>query len=166
MTVVAAIAAQLPAVERFSFVRRPVPVPGDLRIVWRLALILLMLRSSRSNKASLAKLHVLNSALRSSAARQRLNNIIASVEAPSNWRLRVEPALGRAIDFLAGEKLAEWTEVSERSGLALTAAGVTAADGILGNKDVLVVEKDFLGATARKVTEALVSSLVGATKGI
>jgi hypothetical protein len=157
--------AQLPSAERFSFVRRPVPVPGDLRIAWRLALLLLMLRSSRSNKASLAKLHVLNSALRSSVARQRLNNIIASLEAPLNWRLRVEPALGRAIDFLVGEKLAEWTEVSDRSGLVLTAAGVTAADGILANKEVLLVEKDFLETTGRKITEALITSLVGAKKG-
>lgn len=158
--------AQLPFVERFSFVRRPVPVPGDLRIAWRLALLLLMLRSSRSNKASLAKLHVLNSAVRSSVARQKLNDIILSLEAPMNWQLRVEPALGRAIDFLVGEKLAEWTEVAGRSGLVLTMPGVDAADGILGNKDVLTIEKDFLEATARKVTETFVTKLAGAKKEI
>jgi len=33
----------VPSAERFSFVRRPVPVPGDLRIVWRLSLLLMML---------------------------------------------------------------------------------------------------------------------------
>ena len=50
---------------RFSFRRRPTPVPADLRIAWRVSLILLMLLASRSNRASLAKLHILNDAIRS-----------------------------------------------------------------------------------------------------
>ena len=65
-------------VGRFSFRARPLPVPGDLRINWRLAVILLMLENSRAKRASLAKLHVLNEAVRSRTARATLESILDS----------------------------------------------------------------------------------------
>ena len=155
----------LPSAERFSFVRRPTPVPGDLRIVWRLSVVLLMVGTSRGNKASLAKLNVLNEALRSPAAMGRLESIIAGKEVPSSWRVRVEPALGRAIDFVVGEKLADWTELSQRAGLALTQAGIKAFESIQ-KSDALAGEKEFLAGPAKRVTEALVSTLVSVRKGL
>jgi hypothetical protein len=154
------MSAQLPQADQFSFVRRPVPVPGDLRIAWRLSLILLMLGASRGNRASLAKLYVLNDALKSASARVRLRNIIQFIEPPSSWRVRVEPALGRAIDFVVGEKLATWAEVSQRAGLQLTPAGLKAVDHLRKAEDALRDEKGFLEDLARPVTEGFVSALL------
>ena len=158
--------AELPSATEFSFVRRPVPVPGDLRIAWRLPVILLMLAMSRGKRASLAKLHILNGALRSSVGRVRLSNIVTSATPASSWQIRVEPALGRAIDFLIGAKLAQWTEVSKRIGLELTVSGTKAAEQLLKLDDALNDEREFLKSVAGGVTEGLVSAVIGSRKVI
>jgi hypothetical protein len=57
--------SELPEADRFSFRVRPVAVPGELRISWRLAVITLMLHHCRQQRASLIKLHILNDVIRS-----------------------------------------------------------------------------------------------------
>jgi len=130
----------------FSFASRPLPVPGDLRISWRLSLILLMLEASRARRASLAKLHVLNYASRS---------------VPTLfWQMPVEPAFGRALDFTVGEGFAIWQRASSRSGLELTASGSKAAEAVASRDDLLIEEKAFLAGNAKKITETFVSRLL------
>jgi hypothetical protein len=154
----------VPSAERFSFVRRPVPVPGDLRIVWRLSLLLMMLGTSRSKKASLVKLHVLNDAVRSRAAVANEKNMRHTGTLAPHWRVRVEPALGRAIDFLVGEKLAAWIELSNRTGLQLTASGIKAAEVLLNNDTAMREERTFLEVVAKDVTESVVTALLSSRK--
>lgn len=145
---------------RFSFQRRPTPVPGDLRIVWRVSLILLMLVASRSNRASLAKLHILNDAIRSNqVARLRVATEDDTKILP--WNLRVEPAFARAIDFVVGERLAEWTKTGGRASLQLTATGLVAAAAIDKVEDSLEQERAIINEHAKKLTETRVSSLLG-----
>jgi hypothetical protein len=146
--------------QRFSFVKRPLPVPGDLRITWRTSLILLMLHNSRAKRASLAKLHVVNCAVRSSRALNELKQMLAGGPIISNWQLRVEPAFGRAIDFAVGHKLVAWVFAAQRASLQLTAAGVSAADDLSKHDDVLREEKAVLSEIARSTTEKFVSDLL------
>ena len=150
----------LPAERRFSFASRPVPVPGDLRINWRLAIVLLMLGESRAKRASLAKLHVLNDAVRSSRSRHTLEQVLSGTAAPLTWRMRVEPAFGRAIDFVVGEKFAGWIQIAGRSGLQLTATGLASYEVIKASDDVVADEKSFLQAVGMRVTEEFVSRLL------
>jgi hypothetical protein len=145
---------------RFSFQRRPTPVPGDLRIAWRVPLILLMLAASRSNRASLAKLHVLNDAIRSNQV-GRLRDATDADAKILPWNLRVEPAFARAIDFVVGERLAEWTKSGGRASLQLTTTGLAAAEGIDKIPDALEQERAIIGEYAKKLTEARVSILLG-----
>ena len=156
----------IPAETRFSFRRRPVPVPGDLRISWRLPLLLMMLGTSRGKKASLAKLNVLNDALRSETAGSRLKQIIFASDQGPTWGVRVEPAFSRAIDFLVGEKLAQWVELSDKSGLQLTATGIKAAEAVLQNNTALVAERAFIMEISKGVTEGLVAEILGARRQI
>lgn len=152
---------ELPESGRFFFIRRPVPVPGDLRIAWRLSLLLLMLVTARGCKASLAKLHVLNDAIRAPAARERLSSILIEGNNKFNWSIRVEPALGRAIDFLIGEGLAEWTR---SGGIHLTLSGEEAANSLLADDNALVEEKIFLNKVRHAVTEKFISALLDVKK--
>ena len=154
----------VPSAERFSFVRRPVPVPGDLRIVWRLSLLLMMLGTSRGKKASLVKLHVLNHAARLHAAVAREKSTSNDTVPTPHWRVRVEPALGRAIDFLVGEKLAGWVQVGNRAGLQLTVAGARAAEALLINDTAMRDERAFLGVVAKNITESFVAALLSSRK--
>ena len=144
----------------FSFASRPLPVPGDLRISWRLSLILLMLEASRARRASLAKLHVLNYASRSVRARQRLLGILEGSVPTLFWQMPVEPAFGRALDFTVGEGFAIWQRASSRSGLELTASGSKAAEAVASRHELLIEEKAFLAGNAKKITETFVSRLL------
>ncbi|TIS53200.1 MAG: hypothetical protein E5W91_32060 [Mesorhizobium sp.] len=145
---------------RFSFQRRPTPVPGDLRIAWRLALILAMLGCSRSNRASLAKLHILNDAVRSNQ-HQRLKTALEGDQRDLAWGFRVEPAFARAIDFVVGEKLATWTKATGRAALQLTKDGVVAAASVMDLEDALVAERAIISDLAKSITEGTITDLLG-----
>jgi hypothetical protein len=145
---------------RFSFQRRPVPVPGDLRIAWRVALILIMLGSSRSNRASLAKLHILNDAVRFKQ-QGHLKAALADMHGDLPWDFRVEPAFARAIDFVVGEKLAAWTKATGRAALQLTKGGVEAMDAVMGLEGALVTEREIISGLAKAITETRVGNLLG-----
>lgn len=144
---------------RFSFQRRPTPVPGDLRIAWRVALILVMLGCSRSNRASLAKLHILNDAVRSDQHDQ-LKAALGGTHRDLPWSFRVEPAFARAIDFVVGEKLATWTKVTGRAALQLTTVGMKAAEAVMGIEDALVTERAIVSGLAKAITETTVATLL------
>ncbi|WP_342242122.1 hypothetical protein [Inquilinus sp. OTU3971] len=145
---------------RFSFRRRPIPVPGDLRIAWRVSLILTMLVCSRSNRASLAKLHILNDAIRSDQ-HARLKSALDGIRLDLPWNLRVEPAFARAIDFVVGENLATWTKATGRAALQLTKSGTAAAAAVMGMHDTLVEEKAIISDLAKAITETMVAALLG-----
>lgn len=131
-----------------------------LRIAWRLAIILIMLASSRSKKASLAKLHILNDAVRSSQ-HARLKAALAATSPNLPWNIRVEPAFARAIDFAVGEKLANWGMVAGRTALQLTAKGVRAAEAVLREQDTLTEEAEVLSDLAKAMPENMVAALLG-----
>jgi hypothetical protein len=152
------------ALPRFSFRRRPIPVPGDLRIAWRVALILLMLGHSRANRASLAKLHILNDAIRSNQ-HHRLEDVIDKSLATLPWSLRVEPAFARAIDYVVGEHLAAWTIATGRTALRLTASGVKAFGSVTNLNDTLIAERVIIAKYAKAMPENLVANLLGEGRG-
>ncbi len=148
------------ALRRFSFQRRPIPVPGDLRIAWRVALILLMLNHSRANRASLAKLHILNDTIRSEKY-QHLKTMVSGAQASLPWNLRVEPAFARAIDFVVGERFATWTKANGRAALQLTKHGLEAAGSVAALEDALVLERTVIEEYAKTITEGMVATLLG-----
>lgn len=144
----------------FSFSDRPSPVPGDLRINWRVSLILLIALSSRMNRVSLAKMHVLTEAVRSPVSFQLLQRIIAGLQSPLDWPVRVEPALARAVDLTVDDRLAIWTNLSGRIGIELTSAGIAAAKAVKELPDTMVDERECLDALSFKASEALVTRLI------
>lgn len=152
--------ADIGTAKAFSFRERPTPVPGDLRIRWRISLILLLLNSSRGKKASLAKLYVLSDAVQSAEALRSLDAILHGQRSELTWRVRVEPALARALDLMVGDKLADWTTVSDRIGVHLTTKGETAAKAVGEFEDALVEQKAALLSVGSAITETLVTRLI------
>lgn len=142
------------------FRERPKPCAGDMRISWRLSICLLSLLHSRSKKASLAKMHVLNDALRSRASQQKLEEIIRGELLPVYWKMRVEPAFSRALDFLVGEGFATWEISGGRTSVQLTDEGISAAKSIEATVDILEAEREFLSGPATKITESFVQNLL------
>ena len=150
----------LPSHTSFVFRERPTPVPGDLRLAWRFALNLLILNRSRSKRSSIARLYILNDGTRSSDDADLLNDILIGATHISEWRVKVEPALGRALDLMVAESLLLWTTVSDRLGVELTPSGLTLAVDILKDKDIMFVEKNRIEQLAPMLTETRVSDFL------
>jgi hypothetical protein len=140
----------------FVFRQRPEAIPGDLRPIWRIGLVLLMLyMASRGGKSSFGKLHVLNWALRSQEGRKVLLDILERRLSPGTVIVRIEPSLNRAVDLAHGECLVKRNKV----GIELTSQGQAEAKRILEQKDIYLQEKEFLNAAGKRVTEKLVKEL-------
>ena len=155
----------IPERSSFSFQSRPIPVPGDLRISWRLALILLMLGRCRAKRASLVKLHLLNDAIRSGRTHDQLEAALAGERQLWLWPVRVEPAFGRALDFVVGDGLAEWTQTSQRAAIQLTKVGIAAWEALDREADILPGEKALIDFYASRLTEATVSTYLTHSRG-
>ena len=56
------------------------------------------------------KLHALNWICHSQENRDRFTAVIAGEAQPDDLLIRIEPSLGRAIDFAVGEKLVKWVK--------------------------------------------------------
>lgn len=108
----------------------------------------------------MAKLHILNDAIRSNQI-STLRNAVDADTKILPWNLRVEPAFARAIDFVVGEQLAEWTKAGGRASLQLTQAGLTAVGEIEKVEDALEQERTIISEHAKKLTEIRVSALLG-----
>jgi hypothetical protein len=147
--------------EKIVFRERPKPCAGDLRISWRLALLLIILSASRSKKASMAKLHVLNDAARSERSRLKLLDMMNERRPMLDWRLRVEPALSRAVDFLVGEGFARWDASGGKMYVQLLPEGEVAERALSKRDDYEALDQENLRYLAKHASEAFVSALIG-----
>ncbi len=139
----------------YSFTLRPVPVAGDLRPLWRLASICLILRNCWGASATLRQLHVLNWAIRD--AENRRVFLAALDDAPPVLPIvRIEPSLNRAVDFALAEKLI--TRSSNR--VTLAPKGAAFAAKIEEAAELFVAEKAFFAAIGRKVTTTIVDRVL------
>jgi hypothetical protein len=88
---------------------------------------------------------------------EKLAEVVTGNRPVQDWRIRVEPALGRALDFARGEGLVEF-----KSGPSyeLSVRGKEASDVILKNEDILTAEREFLRTFGQQVTEQFVKNLV------
>lgn len=145
----------------FVFRDRPVAVKGDLRPLWRMSIVVMLIRKCcRSNRTSYARLHVLNWALLSKPNRNALLSLMNKETDPSELLVRVEPFLNTAVNYAIGEELVR-QEKGNR--LVLTTKGVTVADTLYETEDVFKVEKDFISELGTKLTESLVKELFAQT---
>ena len=146
---------------RIIFRDRPKPCAGDLRISWRISLLLLVLNNSRGKKASMAKLHVLNDAIRAEKSLSKLKEMLDRVRPMLDWRLRVEPALSRAVDFLVGEKLAVWEASGGKMYVKLLPAGEVAAKQIADSVDLQGLDLETIKHLSKNSSEAFINALIG-----
>lgn len=141
----------------FVFNRRATAVPGDLRPLWRIDLVLLMLRKCcRGGRSSFARLHVLSWASLSPESRSLLVRMLDKEETVESLIVRVEPSLNRAVDLAIGEGLIRRVNGNRYE---LTPAGVARADTLVETEDCLDEEKAFVEQVGRRVTESLVNEL-------
>ena len=135
----------------FSFAARPEPVAGDLRMSWGIAVLILALLSCRAKKSSFQKLQFLAHAVRLPEGREDVRSMLKGTLHPADISVRVEPWLNRAVAYAHGLKL---VSVDKGKSVALTEAGIRAANAIAQDKELLAEERKFLSEVAPKLTEA------------
>jgi hypothetical protein len=146
-------------IETVTFIRRPVPIPPDLRFERKVALMAFLLRyNSYRNKASVLKLQLFNWAFSSSDHMIRLRRFI--LDDDEGYRpdiLHLDPALNYAIDFALAEGL---VKLDKSGKIELTAKGKLLAEEVRDDPKVLSAEKDELEGIGKKVSENKIRSLV------
>lgn len=160
----------------FTFQRRPSAIPCVMRPAWRLHILSLILDQCRGGRASLEQLHVLNWAIRTDESRQLFLQFIKGSRAPNQIIVRYDPSLSRAIDFAFAEKLVSRHEkqatlledIQDKSEekkkappyrVILSERGKALVLQIHEMEYAFVVEKEFLRAIGKKVTQDQVQSL-------
>jgi hypothetical protein len=139
----------------YEFAVRPVAVPGDLRPLWRLATICLILKNCRGAAATLKQLHVLSWALRDGDSREAFLLALGDA-APVRPIVRIEPSLNRALDFAIAERLI----VRSSTRLTLAERGLDLVRRIEADPDAFVEEKRFFSMIKKKVTTVMIDHVL------
>jgi len=145
---------------KMVFMARPESIPGDMRPLWRIGILLLILDiASRGGKSSFGRLHMLNWALRTRRNYELLTQLTSKEAKPGSIVVRVEPSLNRAVDFAHGEGLLEHV-AGDR--ICLTQRGKDEAKKLRNEDEIFVEEKEFLNQLGNKLTEKLVKEIYSA----
>lgn len=141
----------------FNFSRRPIDIPGDLRPVWRIGLLVLLLKNCcRQNRARFTQLHVLNWGIRSDDTRRCLEEAISGSIGVESLIVRIEPSLNRAVDLAIGERLVRRCSGDQ---VELTQQGLDFASEIENDALMYRPERDFMARIRKKVTATFVDGL-------
>jgi hypothetical protein len=141
------------------FRRRPLSLPEDLRPVWRIGLLVLLLGSCcRDGKSSRARLHVLSWSIRTKKNQVNLLAAISGVLIPDTLVVRFDPFLDRALDFAIGEGFLQ--HIGGKS-VQLTLTGKQFSEEIQQSDSLFVNEKQFINSIGKKLSEDLVKRMFG-----
>ena len=141
----------------FELTSRPEPVPGDLRLAWGIALMLLILGNSRGTSASLQKLHFLAHSVRTAATRNDVERVFAGTKRGSEVVIRIEPWLNRAIAFARADDL---IDLNKGKTVKLTSAGIAAYKALVGVNDLMIAEKAFLSRLSKAASEGAIDKIL------
>ena len=140
----------------FVFRDRPTSAPSDLRPVWRVPVIVLLVSYCRGQQATHEQLHVLNWAVRSASSAELLGQYLTGEIPPDRAIFRREPALDRAVALARGFGLVIW----KGKYWALTDSGRELLENLNTNELLLVREKELLGALPKPLTQTAVAALL------
>jgi len=140
----------------FVFRDQPVPTNADSRAIWRLPVLLLLVRACRGGKATPEQLHVLNWAVRSAENAGTLKAFLGGQIRPDDAVVRFEPALERAVALARGFGLLTW----EGRYWKLTRRGEDLLGVIDDAEDTLRAEKEMLRDIGTPFTQAAVQRLL------
>lgn len=146
-------------IKKLSFTKRPIPIPADYRPMYKIAIIVLILKlCCRSDKASLLKLHLFSWALASKKHTALLADYIRKnfVGEFSVWG--IEPALNRALQLAKAEKICDI--VDGQNYQLSSEKGLQFFNMIMSDNELLVDEKAFLKSLGKNtITDSRINTM-------
>lgn len=140
----------------FVFRDRPTSSPSDLRPVWRVPVVLLLVSRCRGARATHEQLQVLSWAVRSSESAESLAAFLNGEIPPERAVVRYDPALDRATALGHGLGLIEW----KGRYWTPTQAGTELLTAISEDDELLTHEKQLLDVLPKPLTQTAVAALV------
>lgn len=140
--------------ETIVFDQKPVAVPYNYRISYRVALLLMIIKyccSSRSG-CSLIKINMISNIL---AKRDTFNEI--NVLRNSSRIVRFDPAVTRGLNFAIAEGLMEQQKDGK---FRLTADGKKYVEEICKQDDLMRLEKEMLNKISTSITEEKIQEIM------
>jgi len=135
------------------FRSKNIPIPSGYRPLYKLSIILLILKfCCRGKKSSLLRIQLFSWALKSVESKDRFWEIVTEEINGSIWTL--DPTIIRAINFGIGERLLERVSTSVK----LTQKGIKLVKDITDN-DMMIKEIDFMKQVGFQVTESKITEM-------
>ena len=154
----------------FTFRVRPTATPCEIRPVWRLHCLTLLLDKCWGAQATLEQLHVLNWAIRTDDTRSRFLQFLRGERSPTSVIVRYDPSLNRAVHFAYAEGIVirradQLPLVREPDNgvppyrLVLSSKGKELQKVLRRRDDCFIVEKEFLDSIPHKITQKQIEML-------
>lgn len=139
-------------IDALSFSPKPQPLSASLRPVYRIALIILVLKiNCRNNTASLLKLQFFNWFLKSTSLQELVEKRLSPQGVFTLELIHIDPMVNLALKYAFSDNL---IMVTKNSKYTLTTKGHKFADLILqSQKSVLVTEIKLLTRIGQQVSE-------------
>jgi hypothetical protein len=142
---------------QFNFSPRPSPLDAELRVSWRLPLLLLILnKCCRQNRSTVLRLNILNSALNNKFLQRQLFALLERQLHPGDILIRVDPTLNLVINYGLAENLIRRMESGQ---LELTDKGIGLAILLDRKNGLFEREKLFLNSLGKRLTEVKVNEI-------
>lgn len=143
---------------KIRFKNRPVAVPYNYRIIYKISQIVLILGTiCKRGGCSSVKLHIISNALSSHNMLNELEKLLDN-KIETLPIVRFEPAVIRAVNFAIAEGLIEVQ--SSNSKLKLTDSGKNLYNEIIQEEDLMIIEKEDLNIIKDKINDSIISRII------
>jgi len=145
-------------IKKLSFTQRPIPIPADYRPMYKIALLVLILRlCCRAEISTLLKLHLFSWALTSDKNSVKVRDYVTSNFKSDFSVWGIEPALNRALQLAIAENICE---VVNGKNYKLTEKGFRFYEMINADKELFDKEKTFLGFIGKNtITDSRINAM-------
>lgn len=145
-------------IKKLSFTKKPIPLPAEYRPMYKIALIVMILKySCRAETSNLLKLHLLSWALASKKNMIELQSYVTSNFKSDFSVWGIEPALNRALQLAVAENICE---IVNGKNYKLTEKGNIFFDMINADIDLFDTEKSFLILIGKNtITDSRITSM-------
>lgn len=145
-------------IKKLSFVKRPIPLPAEYRPMYKIALIVMMLKiCCRNETSNLLKLHLLSWALSSQKNMNELRDYIISNFRSDFSVWGIEPALNRALQLSVAENICD---IVNGKSYKLTEKGNRFYQMIKSDSELFELEKSLLNFIGKnKITDNRINEM-------
>lgn len=145
-------------IRKLTFTKRPIPIPANYRPMYKIGLLVLILRLvCRAETSNLLKLHLFSWALASDKNLNKLREYVTSNFQSDFSVWGIEPALNRALQFAIAENICE---VVSGKNYKLTEKGFRFYEMINADSELFEKEKAFLKFIGKsKITDSRINAM-------